>query len=60
VVARNAIAKAYFEAQRVPINDLHTLMLPHQDLHSDRAHYRPEGYALLSDQVAARVAALLA
>lgn len=56
---RNAYARTYFEGRRVPVDDLHTLMLGHQDLHTDDFHYNAEGCALLAAQVASAVSALL-
>lgn len=59
IAARNASARAYFEAQRVPVDDLNALMATHQNLHTDDFHYKAEGYELLADQVAASVVAAL-
>ncbi|HVX67808.1 MAG TPA: SGNH/GDSL hydrolase family protein, partial [Bryobacteraceae bacterium] len=49
---RNAIAREYFTRQRIPIDDLYTLMLPQADLHSDDVHFNAEGCSLLAEQVA--------
>lgn len=59
IARRNAIAKAYAEANHIPVDDLHTLMLPHADLHSDDVHFNKEGSAMLAAQVATEIARLL-
>lgn len=59
IQARNAIAREYTSGHGIPIDDLHALMTPHSDLHSDNAHFNKEGCALLADQVARAVMKLL-
>jgi lysophospholipase L1-like esterase len=56
---RNAIAREYFSRERIPIDDLCTLMEPHPDLHSDDVHFNAEGGSMLAAQVAREVARLL-
>jgi lysophospholipase L1-like esterase len=59
VEERNAIAREYFSRERIPIDDLHTLMAPHADLHSDDFHFTPEGCSMLAAQVAREIAKVL-
>lgn len=59
VLARNRIAREFFEKQGIPVDDLHALMADHSDLHSDDVHFNPEGSALLAGQVAASIQKLL-
>ena len=53
--ARNALAQKYFTRERIPIDDLSTLMAAHQDLHSDDVHFNSEGAALQAKQVALEI-----
>ena len=59
IQARNRIARAFAESQSVPVNDLHALMEPHGDLHTDDVHFSKEGSALMAGQVAEAVAKAL-
>jgi lysophospholipase L1-like esterase len=59
IIVRNAIAWEYAVSQRIPIDDLHALMAPHDDLHSDDVHFNKEGSALLAGQVASEILKLL-
>lgn len=59
IVARNRIAREFFEKQGIPIDDLHALMSGHDDLHSDDVHFNPQGSAMLAAQVADKVSKLL-
>jgi lysophospholipase L1-like esterase len=49
--ARNQLALALMQPQHVPVDDQHTLMIAHQDLHADRVHFKAEGSTLQADQV---------
>jgi len=60
VDARNQLAAALMAAQSIPIDDQHTLMLAHQDMHADNVHFNADGSALQSAQVAATIRAALA
>lgn len=57
--ARNAIASKIVQADKIPIDDQHSLMLNHQDLHADAVHYTPAGEALQGDQAAESIRAAL-
>jgi hypothetical protein len=57
--ARNAIAQKYFARERIPIDDLSTLIAAHQDLHSDDVHFNSEGASLQAKQVALEIEKLL-
>jgi len=59
IIRRNAIAKEYFSSQGIPVDDLHGLMVPHTDLHSDDIHFNPEGSALLAKHVVDSIVPLL-
>lgn len=56
---RNRIAREFFTSVSIPIDDLHALMKPHADLHSDDVHFGKEGSALMAAQVASEVGRLL-
>ncbi len=56
---RNRIAREFFGKSGIPVDDLHALMKPHTDLHSDDIHFNKDGSALLAAQVAAEVGKLL-
>jgi hypothetical protein len=56
---RNRIAAAFFAKHRIPVDDLHQLMLPTPEMHSDDVHFNKEGNVKLAAQVAAEVAKLL-
>jgi lysophospholipase L1-like esterase len=51
--ARNAIARAFIEAERIPIDDQHALMTQHADLYEDAFHFNKAGAAIMGDQAAA-------
>jgi hypothetical protein len=59
IVARNRIAREFFEKQNIPIDDLHAVIADHADLHSDDVHFNPEGSKMLAAQVVASVEKLL-
>lgn len=50
--ARNHLAAAVMQRDAIPIDDLHALMLQHQDLHNGDVHYTEAGYAVAGKQVA--------
>jgi lysophospholipase L1-like esterase len=52
IVARNAIAAEFVRSQAIPIDDLHSFMLPHTDMHTDNVHFSKEGSALMAEKVA--------
>ncbi len=49
--ARNAIAQIFIDEQQIPTNNLHALMVPHNDLHSDDVHYNAQGSEMQAAQV---------
>ncbi|HEY9136899.1 MAG TPA: SGNH/GDSL hydrolase family protein [Terriglobus sp.] len=49
---RNKDADAAMLRAHIPIDDQHTLMLPHTDLHADDVHWNETGSALQAKQVA--------
>jgi hypothetical protein len=52
IVEHNAMAAKVMKEEGVPIDDLSALMMPHLDLaRGDRFHWKPEGTALLVQQV---------
>jgi hypothetical protein len=51
--ARNAIARAFVEAERIPIDDQHALMTQHADLYEDAFHFNKAGSAIMGAQAAA-------
>ena len=51
VIARNKIAAELMSQEKIPVDDLYTLMEPHHDLLKDGTHYNAEGAALLANQV---------
>jgi hypothetical protein len=57
--ARNTIAAAYATQYACALDDQHSLMMQHQDLHSDDVHFGPEGAAIQAQQVAALIATML-
>jgi hypothetical protein len=59
IEARNGIAREIARVERIPINDLHSLMAGRGGLHSDDFHFNKEGNDLMGAQVAAEVAKLL-
>jgi len=59
ILARNRIAEEYAAAEGIPVDDLHGLMSPRADLHSDDVHFNKEGSALLAAQVAREIVKVL-
>lgn len=60
VQARNRIAHDYFSGKGIAIDDLHALMVPYPDLHSDDVHFNAAGNKMLAGQVAREVEKALA
>jgi lysophospholipase L1-like esterase len=56
---RNRLAVTVMKREAVTVDDLHALMLPHVDLHSDDVHFKDEGYKLAAAQVAAEIRSAL-
>jgi len=52
VDARNAIARALVEPERILIDDLHALMSQHSDLYEDPFHFNKAGAEIMGDQAA--------
>jgi hypothetical protein len=50
--ARNAIARVFIEAERIPIDDQHALMTQHADLYEDAFHFNKTGSAIMGAQAA--------
>jgi hypothetical protein len=51
--ARNAIARAFMEAEKIPIDDQHALMIQRPELYEDAFHFNKAGSAMMGDQAAA-------
>src|SRR5882762_2987745 len=51
--ARNAIAHAFIESEKILVDDLHALMAQHADLYEDPFHFNKAGSAVMGDQAAA-------
>src|SRR5882762_231031 len=50
--ARNAIARAFVEPEKIHIDDLHALMSQHSDLYEDPFHFNKAGAEIMGDQAA--------
>ena len=59
IVTRNRIARELASAEGIAIDDLHALMLPLADLHSDDVHFNKDGSVRMAGQVAAEIAKAL-
>jgi lysophospholipase L1-like esterase len=60
IVEHNRMAAKVMKEEGVPIDDLGALMMPHLDLaRGDRFHWKPEGTALLAEQVSKTLLAAL-
>ncbi len=59
VNARNAIAKTFIDAGKIPIDDQHALMMQHSNLHHDTVHFNAAGSNLMGDQAAAAIRKVL-
>lgn len=57
--ARNAIAQKYFAKERIPVDDLYTLMATRPELHSDDVHFSSAGTSMLAQQVAKEIEKVL-
>jgi hypothetical protein len=57
--ARNTAALAVMRQDGIPVDDQHTLMQAHNDLHVDDVHYGDKGSELQGDQAAASIEAAL-
>ncbi len=53
--ARNELAATLMHKEHIAVDDLHGLMLQHQDLHNGDVHYTDAGYAVLAQQAANRI-----
>lgn len=61
IVEHNALAAKVMREENIPIDDLGALMMPHLDLaRGDRFHWKPEGTALLVQQVSSTLLKALA
>jgi len=59
VVARNAIALEYVNAEKIVVNDLYSPGLGHAELYSDGVHFNKAGIAVQSELVAAKIEKIL-
>jgi hypothetical protein len=50
--ARNAVARSFIEAEKIPIDDQHALMTQHADLFEDAFHFNQAGSAMMGVQAA--------
>jgi hypothetical protein len=57
--ARNALALAVMKHDGIPIDDQHTLMESHADLHLDDVHFNDQGSEIQGDQATASIEAAL-
>ena len=53
IEVRNAIARAFIEAERIPIDDQYALMTEHPELYEDAFHFNKAGSAIMGDHAAA-------
>jgi hypothetical protein len=51
--ARNAIAQAFIESEKILVDDQHALMTQHADLYEDAFHFNKAGSAIMGAQAAA-------
>jgi len=59
VDARNAIAKTFIDAEHIPIDDQHELMMHHRDLYQDTVHFNKSGAEIQGAQAVAQIKAML-
>lgn len=59
VKTRNAIALTLMKKEKIPVDDLYALMVPHPELHAGDVHFTREGSALEGRQVSAEIRKLL-
>ena len=52
IEARNAIARAFIEAERIPVDDQYALMTQHPELYEDAFHFNKAGSAMMGVQAA--------
>jgi hypothetical protein len=57
--ARNAIAQAFIESEKILVDDQHALMTQHANLYEDAFHFNKAGSAIMGDQAAAIIRNLL-
>jgi lysophospholipase L1-like esterase len=57
--ARNAIARAFIESEKILVDDKHALMTQHADLYEDAFHFSKAGSAIMGDQAAAIISKAL-
>jgi len=53
--ARNQIARAFVEAERIAIDDQHALMAQHAELYQDTLHFNMAGSAIMGAQAATTI-----
>lgn len=56
---RNHLAQLIMQREGIETQDLHALMLKHQDLHNGDVHYTDAGYAVAAEQTATAIRAAL-
>jgi hypothetical protein len=59
VETRNQISQRLMMRDAIPVDDLHALMMQHQNLHSDDVHFQETGYGFAATQAANSILALL-
>jgi lysophospholipase L1-like esterase len=59
IEARNAIAKTFIEAEHIPIDDQHELMMGHRDSYEDTVHFNKSGAEIQGVQAAAKIEGML-
>jgi hypothetical protein len=59
IAARNAIALEFLDKQKIPVDDLNSLVKGHPEFHSDNVHFNDQGVALQAAQVAGHIEKLL-
>ena len=50
--ARNAVAHAFIEAEKILVDDQHALVIRHLDLYEDAVHFNENGSAIMGGQAA--------
>jgi hypothetical protein len=59
ITERNTIALKFIAAERIPVDDLFSLMNGHPEFHRDNIHFNPQGVALQAAHVAAQIERVL-
>jgi hypothetical protein len=59
IAERNSIALKFVAAERIPVDDLCSLMNGHPEFHRDNIHFNREGIALQAAQVASQIEQVL-